>query len=123
MLPWSRKSVRRLELSKPLEISQPLRRFCETFDAHPEKSDRRFYRRTRLDYTDYSDPNVQYATETVEAIAIHIPLYKLDDFLGVVDEQRYHEMAVRDNVPAVKKAYEHYKLLLKMCGGDYNARY
>jgi len=28
-------------------------------------------------------------------------------------------MEIRDNVPAVKLAYERYQLMLKMCGGDY----
>jgi hypothetical protein len=100
-----------------------LQDFCKAFDAHPERSDRKFYRRSRIDYTDYNDPNVHYKTETVEAVAIHIPIYKLDDFLSVVDEQRYKELDIRNNVPAVKLAYERYKLLLKMCGGDFDARY
>ena len=123
MLPWSKRSVGRAELSKPLPHSQPLQDFCKAFDAHPERSDRKFYRRSRIDYTDYNDPNVHYKTETVEAVAIHIPIYKLDDFLSVVDEQRYKELDIRNNVPAVKLAYERYKLLLKMCGGDFDARY
>jgi hypothetical protein len=120
---WLKKFVRRAELSKPLPHSKSLQDFCKAFDAIPERSDKRFHRRTRLDYTDYDNPNVNYTTETVEAVAIHIPIYKLDDFLGVVDEQRYKELSIRDNVPAVKLAYEHYKMLLKMCGGDYDARY
>jgi hypothetical protein len=110
-------------LSKPLPHSTALQKFCQAFDAVPDRSDKRFVRRTRLDYIDYNDPNVHYTTETVEAVAIHIPIYKLDDFLSVVDEQRYKELEIRDAVPAVKLAYERYKILLKMCGGDYNARY
>ena len=118
-----KKFVRRAELSKPLPHSTSLSNFCQAFDAIPERSDRKFYRRTRLDYIDYNDPNVNYTTETVDAVAIHIPIYKLDDFLSVVDEQRYKELEIRDAVPAVKIAYERYKMLLKMCGGDYDARY
>ena len=110
-------------MSKPLPFSSALAKFCEAFEAVPDRSNRQFYRRTRLDWTDYSDPNVNYTTETVDAVAIHIPIHKLDDFLSVVDEQRYKEMYIRDQVPAVKKAYEHYRMLLKMCGGDYDARY
>ena len=108
-----------MELSKPLPYSNALAKFCKAFDAYPDHSDRKFYRQSRVDYTNYDDPNIQYKTETVEAVAIHIPIYKLDDFLSVVDEQRYKELAIRDNVPAVKMAYERYQLLLKMCGGDY----
>ena len=123
MLQWLKKFARRAELSKPLPHSKSLQDFCKAFEAVPERCDKRFYRRTPLNYIDYNDPNVHYTTETVEAVAIHIPIYKLDDFLSVVDEQRYKELHIRDNVPAVKKAYEHYQMLLKMCGGDYDARY
>ena len=119
---WLRRFVGRAELSKPLPNSKPLQQFCEAFDAIPERSDKRFHRRQRLDFIDYNNPDVQYKFETVEGVAIHIPIYKLDDFLSVVDEQKYKELEIRANVPAVKKAYEHYRMLLKMCGGDF-ARY
>jgi hypothetical protein len=76
-----------------------------------------------VNWSDYNDPQVDYKTETVEAVAIHIPIYKLDDFLGSVSDQQYQEMEIRAAVPAVKIAYERYQMLLKMCGGDYNARY
>jgi hypothetical protein len=72
-----------------------------------------------VNWSDYNDPQVDYKTETVDAIAIHIPIYKLDDFVSAIDEQKYKEMEIRDNVPAVKLAYERYRLMLKMCGGDY----
>ena len=119
MLLWLRKFVRRAELSKPLPHSTALAKFCEAFDAVPDRSDRKFYRREVLNWSDYNDPKVNYKTETVDAVAIHIPLYKLDAFVSTISEKQYHEMQVRDNVPAVKLAYEHYQMLLKMCGGDY----
>lgn len=99
---------------------EQLRRFCEMFEAYPTTSDKKFYKRTMVSWSEYNDPNVSYHTETVNAIAIHIPEHKVGDFLEVaVDEQKYKEMQIRDNVPAVKLAYERYQLLLKMCGGDY----
>ena len=104
---------------KPLPHSTALSKFCEAFEAYPAPSDRKFHRRTRLDFIDYNNPNVNYTTETVDAVAIHIPIHKLDDFLNAVGERQYKEMEIRDNVPAVKKAYEHYQMLLKMCGGDF----
>ncbi len=114
-----KKFAGRAELSKPLPHSTALARFCEAFDAVPDRSDKRFYRREVMSRSDYNDPNVHYKTETVDAVAIHIPIYKLDDFVSTIDEQKYKEMEIRDNVPAVKLAYERYQLLLKMCGGDY----
>jgi hypothetical protein len=102
-----------------MPYSNALARFCEEFDAVPAPSDKKFYRRTMINWSDYNDPQVDYKTETVDAVAIHIPIYKLDDFVSAIDEQKYKEMEIRDNVPAVKLAYERYQLLLKMCGGDY----
>ena len=110
-------------MSAPLPRSKSLKDFCSTFEAQVEKSQKRFYRRSRIDPIEYTQPQVSYNVEEIEAVAIHIPIYKLDDFLGVVDEQRCRELEIRAAVPAVKKAYEHYKLLLKMCGGDFDARY
>jgi len=110
-------------LSKPLGLSRPLQDFCKAFDAVPDRSDRKFYRRERRERVDnwssYNDPIIDYKVETVDAVAIHIPIYKLDDFLSAIPEQSYKEMEIRDNVPAVKLAYERYQMLLKMCGGDY----
>lgn len=102
--------------------SQALHKFCKAFDAAAHPSDKRFYRRTRMiDVNQVSDPTVD--VEILNAVAIHIPENRLEDFLCEIGEQRYREMEIRDRVPAVKKAYEQYKLLLKMCGGDFDARY
>ena len=106
-------------MSKPMPYSNALAKFCEAFEAVPSSSDRKFYRRTRVDWSDYNDPKIDYVTETVDAVAIHIPIYKLDDFVSAIDEQKYKEMEIRDNVPAVKLAYERYQLMLKMCGGNF----
>jgi hypothetical protein len=102
-----------------MPYSNALARFCEAFEAVPAPSDQKFHRRTMVNWSNYSDPRVDYVTETVDAVAIHIPIHKLDDFVSAIDEQKYYEMEIRNNVPAVKKAYENYQLLLKMCGGDY----
>jgi hypothetical protein len=102
-----------------MPYSTALAKFCQVFEAVLDRSDKKFYRRTMMNWSDYNNPQVDYKTETVDAVAIHIPIHKLDDFLSVVDEQQYKELEIRANVPAVKKAYENYLLLLKMCGGDY----
>ena len=106
-------------MSNPLPYSSTLSKFCQAFEAYPAPSDRKFYRRTRVDWSDYNDPKIDYVTETVDAVALHIPIHRLDDLVSAIDEQKYKEMEIRDNVPAVKLAYERYQLMLKMCGGDY----
>lgn len=110
-------------MDKPLPQSTALTRFCEAFDAVTDHSDKKFYQRTMVNWSAYNDPKVDYKTKSIGAVAIHIPLHKLNDFVSVLDDQKYKELEIRANVPAVKKAYEHYQLLLKMCGGDYDAGY
>ena len=122
MYPWLKKYVGRAELSKNLPRSEAIGKLCAIFDAQAERSPKQFYKRTRIEPTDYNDPNVHYDTQTIDAVAIHIPTHRLDDFLDTIDEQKYRELEIRTQVPAVKLAYERYKMLLKMCGVD-DARY
>jgi hypothetical protein len=120
-------------LSKPISISHDLQKCLRAFDAEAELSTKRFHRAKKAPIDWYNDPNQAYVAdyesafstriETVDAIAIHIPHDRIDNFLEMFDDKKYQEMIIRDQVPAVKKAYEHYKLLLKMCGGDIDARY
>jgi hypothetical protein len=103
--------------------SEPLKKFCKAFDAYAEPSPRVFRRvvQSPFDWTDdCSFP--KFETEDLKSVAIHIPEFRLRDFLSAFDEQKYLELEIRDRVPAVKRAYEQYRLLLKMCGVD-NARY
>ena len=107
-----------------------LHELSKHFEAYLEKSTRKFCRHkrhniewyTELDSTD-SDiaEGYEIRVETVDGVAIHIPDHRVDDFLSCIDERRVREMEVRNAVPAVKKAYEHYRLLLKMCGGAEDA--
>lgn len=101
------------------------------FEAHVDRSDRRFNVLRRRPVEWYKDPVDSTASdldgsriqvESVEAIAIHIPEHRVDDFLSCIDDSRMAEMEIRNSVPAVKKAYEQYRLLLKMCGYE-NDRY
>lgn len=101
------------------------------FEAHVDRSDRRFNVLRRRPVEWYKDPVDSTASdldgyrsqiETVDAIAIHIPEHRVDDFLSCIDDRSIREMEIRNSVPAVKKAYEQYQLLLKMCGYE-DARY
>jgi len=113
-------------MSKPLPYSNALANFCKAFEAIPEPSQRRFRRMVSSPINWEQDSSIPYGSakyEEVEAVAIHIPIYKLDEFVNSIPEQHYKEMEIRMRVPAVKLAYERYQMLLKMCGGDYDAGY
>lgn len=118
--------MREAELTKPLPHSKPLQDFVKTFEGHVEPSQRRFRRIVSSPINWEQDTNTPYGTaryEEVEAVALHIPIYKLEEFLESIPEHHYREMEIRMQVPAVKLAYERYRMLLKMCGGDFDAGY
>jgi hypothetical protein len=119
-------------LANPLPHSKPLQQFLKNFDGHVEPSQRRFKRVVHhpIDWsvdqycdTDFNIHHNNRYVEDVEAVALHIPIYKLEEFLASIPEQHYKEMELRMMYPALKKAYEQYRLLLKMCGGDSDAGY
>ena len=99
------------------------------FEAYIERSPRKFRRIQRKDMEWFRDPasassssddltSYQLLMGEESGVAIHIPDYKMDDFLSCITDHKLKELEVRNSVPAVKKAYEQYKLLLKMCGVD-----
>lgn len=112
-------------------VSASLSDLARYFDAYIEKSDRRFHKVHRVDQEWFVDPkstatdqlSYQMRMEYVQGIAIHIPEHRVDDFLSALDERRFKEIELRDQYPAVKKAYEQYKMMLLMCGFDADARY
>lgn len=98
------------------------------FDGFVERSQRQFRRVVRADEW-WHDPKStamdvinRMQIESVNGVAIHIPDDRVRDFVDFMSPRlKAKEMEIRANVPAVRKAYEHYKMLLLMCGGDYNA--
>jgi hypothetical protein len=100
-------------------VPSPQDRFCERFEAHIEPSKRVLYKYPFTTYPQSVDPyQYQQTIETIEAVAIHLPKDRLEDLFALLGNQQYLELKIREQVPAVKTAYENYKLLLKMCGGD-----
>jgi hypothetical protein len=94
-----------------------LMEYLKSVEVYIEKSDRRFYKNSKIPPDWYNNdfyPD-QLKREEVEAIAIHIPLDKVDDFISCLHLRSINEMEIRDRVPAVAKAYEQYQLMLKLC--------
>jgi hypothetical protein len=96
-----------------------LKKLCQEFGGTATVSEQRFVRIHPPGSWDFMSTIADYKSTIIEGVAIHIPKDRLDDFLSVFDEQKYLEMQIRENIPAVKIAYERYRMLLKMCGSDY----
>jgi len=121
MLHWLKKFVRKAELNNRLN------EICKLFGAVAEPSQKKFRRITNLDLSnidELDELNSPFARiEDIDAIAIHIPKDKLKFFMEAFNDQIMREMELRATVPAIEKAYKHYKMMIQMCGGDYDARY
>jgi hypothetical protein len=96
------------------------KQFCDLFDAQIEPSDRKFYKYQFPHHPysiDHYDTIDYTAPAPIEAVAIHLPKDRLEDVFSLLGDRQYQELKIREQIPAVKKAYENYRLLLKICGG------
>ena len=53
-----------------------------------------------------STPSGHYTTEEIDAVDIHIPNHRIDDFLWMTDDQKYREMEIKDQVHGIKVSRE-----------------
>jgi len=99
-------------------VNDTLRKdFEEKFQAIIVPGERRFYRRQYISYQSLYDLNVQ--AEDIPSITIHMPLEEFERLNRCLIETMLEEKNIRDQVPALQKAWDRYQLLLKMCRGDY----
>ena len=108
-------------------LDRKIQEFCYRYQATVGRSDRQI-RRAHMVRPGYShfDDLVAYATtyEDEPATRIDLPdelfrtLVQMDSVLQHWDEQEYRETRLREANPALKKAYEHYTLMLKLIDSD-----
>jgi hypothetical protein len=93
--------------------------FEEQFGATVEPGTRRMYRKQPL--INWSVHNVAYDlnVEYVPSLTIHIGEEEFEHMLQYMPGRIIRERNIREDFPAVQKAWDNYQLLLKMCGGDY----
>jgi len=99
-----------------------LKRDFETqFDAKIEPGSRRMVRKQPVSWSSYNVPmeaNELYLEE-VPSLTIHISEEEFEHLLQYIPGKLIREQRMREDIPAVQKAWDNYQLLLKMCGGDY----
>jgi hypothetical protein len=119
-----------------------MREFCEKHNIRIVDTNKRFIRYKPVGHQYFKDPkdynvvnDFHLAYETQPLYTIEIPLENLESIKEFEDqvfnnmkqngahhyqmfevmlEQKYKEKRLRDKYPAVKKAYEHYSLILKL---------
>ena len=119
-------------------MNDHVEKFLCKYEAHASLSDRKQYaRRIRMSVSDYHRYNSAMDVYDYESymqrepyIEMYIPQHKFDelirreesynqlsqhvDFASQLVEKQIRDETVRNNNPAVKKAYEKYKMLLEM---------
>jgi len=94
--------------------------FEEQFGATVETGTRRFYRKQHHPVS-WSVHNISHelTVEYVPSLTIHISEEEFEHMLQYMPGRIIRERNIREDCPAVQKAWDNYQLLLKMCGGDY----
>jgi hypothetical protein len=117
-----------------------VREFCHNHGINVVNSNKRAYRHTKLntqlfaypdDYNKFLNEHITFETETLYTVEIsESELERMAEFeaqvfnnlketghyrmFEVLMEQKEHEKFLKEKYPAVKKAYEHYSLILKL---------
>lgn len=97
--------------------------FEEQFDAKIERGTRRFFRKMPLNYTNMYQVGVPFVAELnveeIPSLMIHISEEEFEHMTKYIPSKILRERKLREDIPAVQKAWDNYQLLLKMCGEDY----
>jgi hypothetical protein len=104
-------------------MSLSIDQFCTSFEASIEKSNKQYYKTSYsglygLDSTKID--NCVIDRINVEVVAIHLPKENFEKLIYSCDRDRFEEINLREDHPAVKKAWEQYVAILNLVG--YNKR-
>jgi hypothetical protein len=91
------------------------------FGAKIEPGSRSFYRKVPVsNWSTYNySIDVDLKVETVPSLTIHMTEEEFEHMTRYIPNRVMLERRMREDIPALQKAWDNYQLLLKMCGGDY----
>jgi hypothetical protein len=92
--------------------------FEEQFGAKIEPGTRRFTRRQPVSWSSFNY-NTDLTIEEIPSLTIHISEEEFEHMTRYIPGRVVRERNMREDIPALQKAWDNYQLLLKMCGGDY----
>ena len=94
--------------------------FEEQFGAKIEPGTRRYFRKQPVSWSAYNAPfETAMTVEDIPSLTIHISEEEFEHMTRYIPGRIVRERRLREDVPAIQKAWDNYQLLLKMCGGDY----
>lgn len=93
--------------------------FEEQFGAKIEPGTRRFIRKQPVSWSSYNVGDYDVTIEEQPSLTIHMTEEEFEHMTRYIPGRVIREKRLREDVPAIQKAWDNYQLLLKMCGGDY----
>lgn len=93
--------------------------FEKQFSAKVEPGTHKFYRKMPVSWSAYNHLDYEMHTEIVPALTIHMTEDEFHHMTMYIPGRIVRERRLREDIPAIQKAWDNYQLLLKMCGGDY----
>lgn len=95
------------------------RDFEEQFGAKVEPGTRRFFRKQPISWSPSYNAPYEVTVEDIPSLVIHISEEEFEHMTQYMPGRIARERRLREDIPAIQKAWDNYQLLLKMCGGDY----
>jgi hypothetical protein len=89
------------------------------FGAKIEPGTRRFIRKVPVSLTNIYEYDTNYTVEDIPSLTIHMTEEEFEHMTRYIPNRVMLERRMREDIPALQKAWDNYQLLLKMCGGDY----
>jgi len=94
--------------------------FEEQFGARVEPGHRTFRRPIAVpNWSAYNIGDMNMSTEIIPSLTIHISEEEFEHMTQYMPGRIIRERNMREDIPALKKAWDNYQLLLKLCSGDY----
>jgi len=93
--------------------------FEEQFGAKVEPGTRRFYIKRPLTNWSSFNYDTDFKVEDVPSMTIHISEEEFERMTQYMPGRITRERNLREDIPALRKAWDNYQLLLKMCGEGY----
>lgn len=93
--------------------------FEEQFGAKIEPGMRRFSRRQPVNWSSYNVGDYDVVIEEMPSLTIHMSVEEFEHMTQYIPGRVIREKRLREDIPALQKAWDNYQLMLKLCGGDY----
>lgn len=94
-----------------------IKSFAATFEGEVDPGTRKFYKQAKVPIEwsgNFDVPSYQIRMETVDSIAIHLPMHRAEDFENWCSDQYFENYELRKQHEVLQKAYDKYLMLAEL---------